>query len=232
MQTIEMLRRFFFIVTAVFDTLSEKLRVLAISITSRARFPEVQFGRFASAGPTCRLETPCRIEERAQLAHTSMGRHSYCGARSHIIHARIGRFCSIANEVIIGTYLHPTNMVSTFPGFYSAVKHTINFREDTTIEEKALTTIGNDVWIGTRAVVLGGVTVGDGAIIAAGAVVAKDVEPYSIVGGVPARTIRKRFQPDTIECLLNLRWWDWDDETIRRHAHLFADISEFSALRR
>ena len=77
--------------------------------------------------------------------------------------------------------------------------------------------IGNDVWIGYEALILAGVTVGDGAIIAAHAVVTKDVPPYTIVGGVPAKPIRKRFDDDTIAALEKLRWWDWDEERIREN---------------
>ena len=77
--------------------------------------------------------------------------------------------------------------------------------------------IGNDVWIGYEALILAGVTVGDGAIIAGRAVVTKDVPPYTIVGGVPAKPIRKRFDDDTIAALEKLRWWDWDEERIREN---------------
>ena len=77
--------------------------------------------------------------------------------------------------------------------------------------------IGNDVWIGYESLILAGVTVGDGAIIAARAVVTKDVPPYTIVGGVPAKPIRKRFDDDTIAALEKLRWWDWDEERIREN---------------
>lgn len=79
--------------------------------------------------------------------------------------------------------------------------------------------IGNDVWIGYDAVIMAGVTIGDGAIVGARAVVTRDVEPYSIVGGVPAREIRKRFAPDVISRLLELQWWDWPVDKIRRSIH-------------
>lgn len=77
--------------------------------------------------------------------------------------------------------------------------------------------IGNDVWIGYEAVILSGVTIGDGAIIGTRAIVTKDVPPYTIVGGVPAKTIRKRFAEDTISALLEARWWDWPEEKIKQH---------------
>ena len=84
-------------------------------------------------------------------------------------------------------------------------------------DKKGDIVIGNDVWIGYEALILAGVTVGDGAIIAGRAVVTKDVPPYTIVGGVPAKPIRKRFDDDTIAALEKLRWWDWDEERIREN---------------
>lgn len=194
---------------------------------ARRRFPGVTFGPLAFATSDCRLEAPCRIDERSRLVMTAMGRHSYCCGNCFFAFATIGRFCSIGNEVIIGTWKHPTHLVSTFPGFYSRNTFTANFRRDEDIQEIQQVTIGNDVWIGHRATLLGGITVGDGAIIAAGAVVTKDVEPYSIVAGVPARTVRKRFQQATIDRLLELRWWDFDDEALRQHAELFGDPDAF-----
>ena len=77
--------------------------------------------------------------------------------------------------------------------------------------------IGNDVWIGYEAVILAGVTIGDGAVIGARAVVTKDIPPYTIVGGVPAKPIRKRFTQETIDLLLNIKWWNWPEERIRQH---------------
>ena len=79
--------------------------------------------------------------------------------------------------------------------------------------------IGNDVWIGYEAVIMAGVTIGDGAIIGTRAVVTKDVPPYAIVGGVPAKPIRKRFSEDTIKMLMELRWWDWPEEKIAQNIH-------------
>jgi len=88
-------------------------------------------------------------------------------------------------------------------------------------------TIGNDVWIGANALVMDGVALGHGAIVGAGAVVTKDVEPYCIVAGVPARTIRKRLSDYEVAALLKAAWWDWDDKLIADRAHLFSRVDEF-----
>ena len=132
---------------------------------------------------------------------------------------RIGKFCSIAcgAKFLFNSANHTLRSLSTypFPIFY----------EEWGLEGKDIRqawdnkgdiVIGNDVWIGYQAVILAGVTVGDGAIIGSRAVVTRDVPPYTIVGGVPAKPIRKRFDEDTIARIQALRWWDWDQETIRR----------------
>lgn len=132
---------------------------------------------------------------------------------------RIGKFCSIAcgAKFLFNSANHALRSLSTypFPIFY----------EEWGLEGKDIRqawdnkgdiVIGNDVWIGYQAVILAGVTVGDGAIIGSRAVVTRDVPPYTIVGGVPAKPIRKRFDEETIARLQALRWWDWDQETIRR----------------
>ena len=132
---------------------------------------------------------------------------------------RIGKFCSIAcgAKFLFNSANHTLRSLSTypFPIFY----------EEWGLEGKDIRqawdnkgdiVIGNDVWIGYQAVILAGVTVGDGAIIGSRAVVTRDVPPYTIVGGAPAKPIRKRFDEETIARFRALRWWDWDQETIRR----------------
>lgn len=128
----------------------------------------------------------------------------------------IGKFCSIAcgARFLFNSANHTLRSLSnyTFPIFYEAWGHGISPAE--AWENKGDIVIGNDVWIGYDAVILAGVTVGDGAVIGARAMVTKDVPPYTIVGGVPARPIRKRFPDETVKALLRLRWWDWPLEQI------------------
>lgn len=134
----------------------------------------------------------------------------------------IGRFCSIAcgAKFIFNCANHSLKSLSTytFPLFFEEwdlPKSDVA----TAWDNKGDIVIGNDVWIGYDAVIMAGVTIGDGAIVGARAVVTRDVEPYSIVGGVPAREIRKRFAPDVISRLLELQWWDWPVDKIRRSIH-------------
>jgi acetyltransferase-like isoleucine patch superfamily enzyme len=129
----------------------------------------------------------------------------------------IGSFCSISmNVVIFGGGNHRTDWVTSypFPSFPWGVDALLG--QDSYTNGPVI--IGNDVWIGDGAVILSGVTVGDGAVIAASSVVSKDVRPYAIVAGNPAREVKRRFDDDVVEALLKIRWWDWDDEKIRRYA--------------
>lgn len=207
------------------DAILYNIREHSRTVYARRSFPDVQFGPLAYATSDCEIEPPCRIEGNSRLVHTQMGRHSYCLNGCFFAFAKIGKFCSIGEGVIIGTWLHPTQLVSTFPGFYSSNRHTINFRLDDNIEEIRYVNVGNDVWIGHRAIILGGITVGDGAIIGAGAVVTRNVEPYAVVAGVPARSVRKRFSQTKIDRLLELGWWNYDDDTLRRNASLFGEAN-------
>ena len=135
-------------------------------------------------------------------------------------HLTIGRFCSIAcgAKFLFNSANHAMRSLSTypFPIFYEdwGLDRT---RVADAWDNKGDIVVGNDVWIGYEAVILSGVTIGDGAIIGARAVVTRDVPPYAIVGGVPARLIRRRFDNETIETLLRLKWWDWPSEKIARH---------------
>ena len=158
----------------------------------------------------------------------SLGRCSYMGADCKI-NADIGRYCSIAWEVCTISGRHPTSdWVSTSPVFFSKECQcgTSYVSEQLFDESSPKTVIGNDVWIGARAMILSGVKIGDGAIVAAGSVVTKDVEPYSIVGGVAAKLIRKRFTDKQIEYLMKLKWWEKDEAWIRDHADKFRNIEE------
>ena len=172
----------------------------------------------------CELENNITIYDNVVVAYSSIGSFTYVSKDSSIYFAKIGKFCSMGQNVLIGLGQHPINHLSTSPLFYSiANQHKFEaFYTKQTIEEYKTVTIGNDVWIGTRAIILDGVTIGDGAIIATGAVVTKDVEPYAIVGGVPAKHIKYRFEEPVRKKLIALRWWDWSIDKIQQSKGLFA----------
>lgn len=127
----------------------------------------------------------------------------------------IGKFCMIASGVtfIMNGANHLTDAVSTYP-FAIFGRDWTGAMEGKTYPTKGNTVIGNDVWIGYNATIMPGVQVGDGAIIASNATVVRDVPPYTVVGGNPAKPIRKRFSEEEIERLLDLEWWNWDVERI------------------
>lgn len=152
-----------------------------------------------------------------------VGRFTYCDKTTFIgdRDTEIGSFTSIAAHVFIGPGEHPLDNLSTSPYFYAkpGFKDLI---EPVYYVKPCI--IGNDVWIGDMVFIKGGIKIGDGAVVAAGAVVTKDVPPYAIVGGVPAKIIKYRFDEQTIKDLLALKWWDLPDEVIRDLP--FDDIEE------
>lgn len=140
---------------------------------------------------------------------------------------KIGKFCSIANDVkIFLGHEHYMKRVSMYPfndfGDFTIDKDTFGYSKGDVI-------IGNDVWIGYGAIILSGVTIGDGAVIGARSVVTKNVEPYTVVVGSPARPVKKRFEDETISRLLKIKWWNWSKEKIQRNLSLLCseDISAF-----
>lgn len=132
----------------------------------------------------------------------------------------IGKFCSIACGVkfLFNSAHHSQLSLSTYPFPIFFEEWNLDIQDITTAwDNKGDIVVGNDVWIGYEAVIMAGVTLGDGAIIGARAIVTKDVPPYTIVGGVPAKEIRKRFSDDVISTLLTIKWWNWPKEKIARH---------------
>lgn len=165
----------------------------------------------------CRVDPQSVIGERSHILSGSlvvncrMGRYSYVGCDSIIQNATIGSFCSLGRQVFIGLGTHPLKHFSTSPLFYRK-RNTFGvtvIKEDLDFEEYGRVEIGNDVWIGACAMVMDGICIGHGAVIAAGAVVTKDVDPYTIVGGVPAKVIGSRFDTSKSDRLMELAWWDW-----------------------
>lgn len=156
-----------------------------------------------------------KIYSSARLSKTSVGRFTYVGPESKIAITTIGSFCSIGPRVSIGLGVHPSNWLSTHPCFYSVGGQTMKtFSKSSQFIENIPISIGHDVWIGADATVLDGITIGTGAIVAAGAVVTSDVRPYAIVAGIPAREIRRRFDDAKIVELLDWAWWTLLDEEL------------------
>ncbi len=160
------------------------------------------------------------------LSNVSIGDYSYINSSSKIQRADIGKFTCIGTNVTIGLGIHPTNLVSTHPTFYTN-KKPYYFSDDHLVEEYKPVVIGNDVWIGNNCLILDGVELGDGAVIASGCVVTKDVMPYTIVGGVPAKLIKNRFTEEQKDRLQQIKWWDWSIHRIKENKLLFRNLEAF-----
>lgn len=168
-----------------------------------------------------------KVEAASEVLNSTFGRHSFCGYGCQINNCDIGSFCSIANGVVIGGGVHPIDWAATSPVFYAgrdSVK--MKFSEHERPPPKR-TTIGHDVWIGERAIIKAGVSIGTGAVIGMGAVVTRNVAPYEVVAGVPAKVVKLRFDEEVIRQLLNSRWWDADDNALRKAAAHIKSPREF-----
>lgn len=168
-----------------------------------------------------------KIYSGSEFYDSSIGRYSYVGYDCEIHSCDIGCFCSIANYLIVGGAQHPMNWVSTSPTFYNVGGGTGHKLGDNIPPEQKRTIIGNDVWIGSRVIIMQGVKISDGAIIGAGSVVTRDIPPYAVVAGVPARIIKYRFDESLIRRLQCSKWWDLPEDRLINLSDRFIDPELF-----
>jgi acetyltransferase-like isoleucine patch superfamily enzyme len=181
-----------------------------------------------------RPHTPHRPRSPCPLTMSNIGKYSY-GAptikwENADGHYTCGKFCSIAGNVKI--YLggnHRTDWVSTYPFGHTHQDKFTSFNGAGHPSTKGNVVVGNDVWIGDNVTIMSGVTIGDGAVVANNSHVVKNVEPYSITGGNPAKLIKLRFSKEQIDALLEIKWWDWEDSKINTVCPLLCspDVDEF-----
>lgn len=183
-----------------------------------------------------KLDSYTRIGNYCNIQGGNIGSYSYIGNYTELPQTKIGKFCSIAEHVLLCAGNHPMHYVSTSPYTYSTMRWTLTEQSYFTEEfyyispnERYLCEIGNDVWIGVGARLVCGnhaLRIGDGAVIAAGGVVTKDVPAYAVVAGCPAKIVRYRFPENQIDFLLELKWWDRGATWIKQHVKYFQDIEQ------
>jgi acetyltransferase-like isoleucine patch superfamily enzyme len=162
------------------------------------------------------------------LMNSSLGAYSYVQSGSVVCNAEIGKFCSIASGVNIGLPQHSISSVSSHPVFY--LKNTPlpkKFSDQDLFSTIKKTVIGHDVWIGQNAIIMTGLNIATGAVIGAGAVVTRDVPAYAVVGGIPARIIKYRFEEKMRSDLLSTKWWEMPDKLLEKNFLLFQNPLEF-----
>lgn len=180
-----------------------------------------------SSKKNCVLDSKSKVLGGCTLLNVSMGKYSYIGENNTIVNCDIGSFCSIAGGCMIGGGEHPVTSVSTSPVFHHGKNCLGTNFADADFNPYKKTVIGNDVWIAGRVLIKGGVVIGDGAVIGMGSVVTKDVGPYEIWAGNPARLIRKRFEDDVIDKMLQIKWWEFDDEKLKKQGVVFDNPDSF-----
>lgn len=211
------LKPIFEMVYFIYFSVAKHFKYPKCNLRSNFILPNVEIGEHSTIARNCKIYRNVRV-----------GRFTFINEYSQIDSntESIGNFCSISHNVKIGMGPHPMDYLSTSPILFLKDRGFISEDIYDEYKDKGYSVIGNDVWIGANVIVLAGVKVADGAIIAAGSVVTKDVPPYAIVGGLPAKIIKYRFDKNTINQLMELKWWEMNIEDIAKHYKKFPNIHE------
>jgi acetyltransferase-like isoleucine patch superfamily enzyme len=198
---------------------------------------KVRIGSNVKLNRSCIFEGLNSLEDNVEVGNIELGFASYVAKNSRLTYTKIGRFSCIGSDVITCLGKHPIKtFVSVHPMFYSTFGQSgTSLTNENLFEEHLFTDlsnrwvveIGSDCWIGNRVMIMDGIRVGHGAVVAAGAVVTKDVEPYEIIGGIPAKNLGWRFTEEQRRKLLRSHWWDADFQEVQKKKILFTDVEEF-----
>lgn len=188
-----------------------------------------------SIHPTCHIKDSkvgswTALGANTSLVESSFGDYSYTAGNVQIIYSTIGKYCSIANSVRINPGNHPQWRVTQHHMTYRCVNYGLAKEDDVEFfqwRRGHQCNIGHDVWIGHGATIMAGVTIGTGAVIGSGAVVTKDIGPYEVAVGVPAKVIKKRFPQHIIDSLLASEWWNWDRKTLEKRFQDLYNVEQF-----
>ena len=191
-----------------------------LSVFSLKKLTHKGISFFSLWNSACHFDKTTTLTRGTRICDSTIGRYSRV-AGAQVMHTTIGSFSSIAGNTLLGPGQHPTNYLTAHRAFYKGNEWHPEWKGDVVFDENKRIFVGSDVWIGRNCIIMDGVSIGDGAIIAAGAVVTKDVPPFAIAGGVPAKVLKLRFTQEIVDRLMEIQWWNLPDEEITKRIDLF-----------